>query len=364
MRRAPKFRLLFLTLAVILYTFTNWLMPETLVSTSVSFSPGSDNFILARAEWQKVVFASTIYFVLLPILYWQWVIKVGEQPKWKILLVLSLSSLVARYQYPEQIAQYFEFIMYLRYPLIAVLLIIELYLMYTVIKSLWQARTLKGDPRVHGIIKFTEKLNNPDLDKKQKAKLERERDLSLAFAHEPASWFYAIPKFSKRHEPTITNLRLMSANFWHFCLITVGLTLATYATYVALVGFSETLALVVATIVFYCFIMFVANYRVSKHFSVYEMEQHLVVNDAWWGMLVMDINNIKSIELNETDVDKESLVIGREQANIKIELLEECDFYTAMAMVKDKVDHVYLSVDNPSALAEWFQQKTQTPSAA
>lgn len=38
--------------------------------------------------------------------------------------------------------------------------------------------------------------------------------------------------------------------------------------------------------------------------------------------------------------------------------------FNVMALVKDKVDHVYLSVDNPSAFAEWFQQKTQTPSGA
>jgi len=84
-----------------------------------------------------VIFASVIYFALLPVLYWFMIIKAGKQKAWKLIIILSLSSAVARYSFPEDIAQYFDFILWLRYAIIAVLLLIEFYLMFVIVKGLW-----------------------------------------------------------------------------------------------------------------------------------------------------------------------------------------------------------------------------------
>ena len=82
------------------------------------------------------------YFGFLPALYWQWIIKAGKQKPWKMLLVLSLSCVCARYSFPENLAQYFDFITYIRYPVIAVLLLIEFYLMATLIRSISRINTI------------------------------------------------------------------------------------------------------------------------------------------------------------------------------------------------------------------------------
>ena len=351
MRKATKFRLSFLAVAVCFYWFTSWFMPAELTSNTININ---------ALEWQLVIAATLIFFVVLPIFYWHLVIKVGEQPKWKMLLIFSLSSLVARYQYPEQIAQYFEFIMYLRYPLIAVLLIIELFLMYTVIKALWQARSLSGDPRVHSLIKYHDKLDNDELNKKQLEKLKTERDLAYTFSHEPASWFYAIPRFTRRHLAPIASIKLLSANPLHLLLISILLVTATVVSYVLLQDYSETLALVIATLVFYSYIMFIANYRISKHFSLYEMEQHLVINDAWWGMLVVENNNIKNITSVSQQPESDALVLGRGDANVVIELNKPALFYTSMGMMSDAVEKVYLNLDKPESLQSWFQTQILT----
>ena len=149
MRRPVKFRLLFVVTAIIAYVIGSKLLPEQL-----ALEPLTLELVKQSAEWQALILVSALFFILLPVLYWFWVIKAGEQPKWKMLMVLSLSSLVARFQYPPQFADFFEFITLLKYPLLAILLVIEIYLLVTIVRALWQARNLSGDPRVHMIDKI------------------------------------------------------------------------------------------------------------------------------------------------------------------------------------------------------------------
>ena len=133
MRTPTKKRLQFFLVAITTYVLGFQFIPENLNynGTITSLTP----LLLAIAG----------YFIFLPILHWFWVIKAGQQKAWKIILIFSLISLCARYSFPKDIAQYFEFIMFLRYPIIGVLLIIELYLMVMIIKGLWQARSLSGE---------------------------------------------------------------------------------------------------------------------------------------------------------------------------------------------------------------------------
>jgi hypothetical protein len=168
-RTSLKYRLLFLFITITCYYLGFNFIPER-TDTALGLTP--------------VILASVIYFAVLPVLYWFMIIKAGKQKSWKLLIILSLSSTVARYSYPEAIAQHFDFILWLRYPIMAILLIIELYLIVIIVKSLWQARNLSGDPRIGAIEKY-------DDDKKQ--------GLALTFATEPASWYYAIPRLSRKH---------------------------------------------------------------------------------------------------------------------------------------------------------------------
>ncbi len=134
MRRSVKFRLIFLVSAMSSYFLGFQFLPESL-------NTANSQILLAAF--------SVVYFLMLPFIYWFCIIKVGEQKLWKMLLIFSLSSLMARLSFPVEVAQYFEFIAWLRYPIIAVLLAIQLFLMVSIIKALWQARSLAGDPRVH-----------------------------------------------------------------------------------------------------------------------------------------------------------------------------------------------------------------------
>lgn len=349
MRRPAKFRLLFLIVAIVSYWISSLVMPDTVPNEISWLDSQSPWFVLTNILWLKLILSTGIFFLLVPACYWFFVIKAGKQPVWKLLLALSISSLVARYQYPEQIAQYFEFIMYLRYPITAVLLIIELILMYTIVKSLWNARSLSGDPRIHACIKYAQKSSVPELSDKEKSKLEKENALALAFAYEPTSWYYAIKYFSRNHVKNIANIKLLSATRIHLAFALFSLAATAYICYWLIFDFSQTLAIVIATVVSYSITMVIANHRASRHHSLYIMDNHLVINDALWGLLVVDVKNIGSVQQasSEDKKDKDQLSIGRGEANVRLTFTEPQQFFTGMGMTCDKVDSVNLSVDTP-----------------
>ncbi|GHB70055.1 hypothetical protein GCM10008107_19260 [Psychrosphaera saromensis] len=365
MRRPAKFRLLFLIVAIVSYWVTSKVMPDTVPSAISWLDYQSPWFVLGNVIWLKLLAVTSLFFIVIPACYWFFVIKAGEQPVWKIIMIFSLSSLIARYQYPEQIAQYFEFIMYLRYPIIAVLLILELFLMYTIVKSLWNARKLSGDPRIHTNIKYAEKLANLGLSNKEKDKLERENALALAFAYEPTSWYYAIKYFSRNHVKNIANINLLSAYRMHLVFALLALVGVAYLCYWLLFDFSQTLAIVIATFVSYSITMVVANHRASRHHSLYLMDDHLVINDSLWGLLIVDVNKIASLQTieseqgesaKELDKDQDQLKIGRGDANIRLTFTEPQSFFTGMGMTCDKVESVNLAVDTPEPVILEFNK--------
>ncbi|MCT7947478.1 hypothetical protein NE536_19190, partial [Shewanella sp. SP1W3] len=69
LRRPAKYRIYFLILMIIVYWLGFNLLPEQLTQTS---------------EQLSLAVVSALYFVLLPLLYWYWIIKIGAQKSWKI----------------------------------------------------------------------------------------------------------------------------------------------------------------------------------------------------------------------------------------------------------------------------------------
>lgn len=277
MRKSVKYRLLFLFIACVAYYLGFSFIPDTTDSTLGLY---------------PVIVASMVYFALLPLLYWFMVIKAGKQKAWKLLIILSLSSAIARYSYPADIAKYFDFILWLRYPIMAILLIIELYLIVIIVKGLWQARNLAGDPRIGAIEKY-------DDDKKQ--------GLALTFATEPASWYYAIARLSKRHIKPLDKIVLWSGRAWHYLLLSTILVAIALTSYQLLVGWSETAAIMAATFVLYSFILLTANYRLSRYYSIYIQDNKLIINNSIFNFMVIPLDVIKSatvISSRDEETDK------------------------------------------------------------
>lgn len=338
MRTTTKKRIQFFALAFVSYYTSSTLMPESMPSLTL----GSDtlqnlleSFSANPQIWLGLAAATVLIFVVVPLFYIAWMIKPSNQPRWKILLVLSLSCLVARYQYPPEIAQYFDFIAWLRYPIIAVVLVFELYLIGSVIKSLWQARTLAGDPRINVLKQYQDQ--------------EKKREIGLVFAFEPASWYYAIPRFTRKHPLAIGHLQLLSAKAWHLALVLLSLVAITFASYVLLLDWSELGAVIVSTLWAYCLILVIANYRVSKHFSLYLQDGQLIINNAWWGFIAIDINNIAECKIGEWNKqeNEETLTFGRgDTANLEIKFKTSETYYSAMAQFSDEADGVFLNVEN------------------
>ncbi|WP_394129511.1 hypothetical protein [Shewanella maritima] len=325
MRSAIKLRVSFLVCAIACFWLGVHFTPETLVTTSAEI-------LLASI--------AAVYFVLLPILYWFWIIKAGKQPKWKLLLIFSLSSLVARLSFPAEFASYFEFVMWVRYPLIAVLLVIELYLVVTVIRGLWQARSLKGDPRI-GVV---EQYDASD---------EKQRSLAMVLATEPANWLYAIPWFSRNHVTALAHIPLLSSRVWHLLLMLVGCIALSGISYYLIASWNDIVALIVSSIIAYSVILLVANYRVSKHYSLYIQDEKLVINNGLWGFLLVPLNLVESAEQGEFDKSAlaEQLCIGRAQHfNLKLNFATDVTYFGSFGHLPEDFTQVYLAVDSPETV--------------
>jgi hypothetical protein len=108
--------------------------------------------------------------------------------------------------------------------------------------------------------------------------------------------------------------------------------------------------------------MFIANYRVSKHYSVYLIKDKLMVNNSWWGMTVIPLSNIKQVEIGSWTAasTQEQFHFGRGNANVKLTFVSEQKYYSGLATLIEPMDTLYLSVDAPSALHEICQPQQHT----
>ncbi|ABI37557.1 conserved hypothetical protein [Shewanella sp. MR-4] len=372
LRRQVKYRIAFLVLMIAVYTLGFHLLPEQLTNTREALS---------------LAVVTALYFVLLPVLYWYWIIKIGAQKPWKMLVVLSLSSLMARLSYPHEVAEYFEFIAWLRYPIIAVLLIIELYLIVSIIKGLWQARKASGDPRLAIVEQYAamaqsepsaETIKRESINPKKPSESdlppipdEKRLTLGLILATEPASWYYAIPYFSRRHPEAIGSLNLLSAKPWHALVVIVGLMAASAVSYSLLDGISHIAALFVSGLLLYSILLMAANYRISRYYSLYQRADKLIINNGMWGFMAVDFTQISELKLGRfsSPVSQASqgdtmpsdapeiLTLGRGEANAQLIFNQPQVYYGAMGQLPESLTVVNLVVEDPQALAD-----TLTPS--
>jgi len=343
-RTTVKYRLTFLFIAITSYYLGFTFIPET------------TNTALGR---YSVIVASIVYFAILPTLYWFMIIKAGKQKTWKLLIILSLSSAIARYSYPEDIAQYFDFILWLRYPIIAVLLIIAFYLMFVIVKGLWQARNLSGDPRISAIEKYDD---------------EKKQGLALTFATEPASWYYAIPRLSKWHIKSLAKITLLSGKTWHFLMVTLSLIVSATICYQLLIDWSEAAAIIAATFILYGFILMTANYRLSRHYSLYIQDEKLIINNTVFNFMVIPLGDINLVSINQANKNKidnadglpaakittkenELLKIGRcKQHNIKITFKQPIKYWGMMGAFVESFEQVLINVEQPTEIINALAQ--------
>ena len=323
MRSQVKFRLLFLLLALVCFVVGVNFTPESL-------STDNEKWLLGTI--------SGVYFILLPIAYWYCIIKVGQQKLWKIIMVLSLSSLVARLSYPAELSHYFEFVMWVRYPIIAVLLVIQLYLMFSVIRGLFKVRKLKGDPRVGAVETYREGD-------------DKSLTLALILASEATNWLYAIPWFSRHQQPAIAHIKLISASRWHVAFMVLACLAALITSYVLLQSWSQLVAIIVSSFIGYTLMSIVANHRVSRYYSIYILRNKLVINNSLWGFMVIDMADI-SCMLNqeaksETKDDTEVISIGRGQTNLTLNLVKPVIYHGGMGQLPEPMRIIHLRVDKP-----------------
>ena len=337
MRKTTRVRLLFFSTAIAGYSLGSWLMPET-IGNVTSFSLLYKQLMVLDRTAICLVVSTLLFFLVIPLAYWFWIIKATGRAKWRLIIILSLSSLVARYQYPAEIALYFEFIAWLRYPIIAVLLALEFYLIFSVGRSMWQARRVSGDPRLSILNKYEEGT--------------KERDIGLPMAYETASWFYAIPPFSRQHIPSIGHLKLLSSNKMHFtCVLTIDIALGCIS-YFLLLDWSTLGAFVLSSLFIWNTLPIVANYRCSKHHSIYIENCNLVINNSWLGLIVVDLKSINSCIALSKGTRYEGLSLGRGVPNMKIQFLEKQTYYSFFGMLSDKASEVSLCVDNVEDIIE------------
>lgn len=337
MRRRLKYRLSYLALIVIIFAAGFQLIPPQLVSFL-------DTILF-------VVFAAS-YFVLIPSLYWFWVIKIGQQKRWKMIIPISMAGLAARFSFPSDIAEYFEFIMWAKYPILAIVLILELFIIYSVIKALWQARKLSGDPRVNILSQYEREEPSEKNDKRL--------SLGLMLAYEPSSWYYFIKHFSRKHPPAIAHLALLSSKRWHIILLLIGLLTASSLIYWAAVSYSEVGAILLSGFVIYGLVILCANHRVSRNYSLYLHQDQLVINNSMWGLMVIPLSKIlmvESIRYLRSDYP-EALILGRGQyANIKINLSKPAFYYSSMGQTKDSTNDVYICLNDPAEFTALLQRR-------
>ena len=333
MRTPIKKRLQFLTVAIIVYVIGFQFLPENL------------HYNGSLESLMPLLLALAGYFVLLPLLHWFWVIKAGQQKAWKIILIFSLSFLCARYSFPKDIAHYFEFIMYVRYPIMAILLILELYLMVMIVKGLWQARKLSGDPRIHTVEKYQD-------DEKKLA-------LALPMSWEPASWYYAIPRFTRKHTQSIGQLVTRSMATSHWLMLVSACFIVGILSYTLLIDWSEIMAFIFASLSFYTIIFVTANHRVAKKYSIYLLGDKLIINNAFMSFIIIDTQNISMInegQWNKAD-DKEQLMLGQgSTANIELYFNEAETYLATMGQFPEKVSKLWLHAEKPALFIEQLRE--------
>ncbi|MGL5668347.1 MAG: hypothetical protein ACRDD9_19745, partial [Shewanella sp.] len=195
---------------------------------------------------------------------------------------------------------------------------------------------------------------------------EKRLTLGLILATEPASWYYAIPYFSRRHPEAIGSLNLFSAKPWHALVVIVGLMAASAVSYSLLDGISHIAALFVSGLLLYSILLTAANYRISRYYSLYQRADKLIINNGMWGFMAVDFTQISELKLghfsspvsqaSQDDVTPsdapEILTLGRGEANAQLIFKQPQVYYGAMGQLPESLTVVNLVVEDPQALAD------------
>ena len=64
----------------------------------------------------------------------------------------------------------------------------------------------------------------------------------------------------------------------------------TSVAYYLLVDWSELVAIIVSSFVIYGVIFLTANYRISRYYSLYLKDEKLIINNAFFGLMVVDLS--------------------------------------------------------------------------
>lgn len=355
MRRSIKYRLLFLLSAIVVYCVGFQWLPESMEMTNAL---------------PLTIAAAASYFVILPAIYAYCIIYVGQQHWWKMLVVLSLSSLMARFSFPAELASYFEFIAWLRYPIIAVLLLLQVTLIYRVVKSLWQGRKLPGDPRLH--------IHDAVQGKVLSEKALQAHGVAMTLAMEVVNWFYALKHLTRQHPKALCRLKLISASVWHYLLTNIVIISVAALSYWLLASCSIIAAVLVSSFISYCLVMARANYRLARYYSVYLHQQYLVINAGVWGFTMLPLSDIEEVNVGhygcnkpmsnkhskeqvkntyKTESNNEQLHLGRGDSNVQIKLKSPQRYYGAMSMLPEDIEWLYLHVDKPAAISQLISVK-------
>ena len=326
MRTQVKYRLYFLVVAIVCYYL------------GVNFIPDNN---VTQNDFIAIVVVSCSYFLFLPFLYWYCIIHKGKQKLWKLVMIFGLSSTVARFSYTSQFINYFEFVMWLRYPIIAIILAFELYLTISIIRALWQVRKLPGDPRISCLNKYHD---------------EKKQTLAITLATEPANWYYAIPYFSRNHCHAIAQLTLISARRWHCAFILSVLIIAAFASYKLLINWNEIAAIGVSGFILYSFIIIIANHRIARNYALYTQNNSLIINNTIFNFMVIPFTAIESIKINQNNIKHknnldsvdDNVKVGRaKQHNIILNFNKKITYWGMNGLFVEQVKHVLLNVDNP-----------------
>ncbi|MGL5026488.1 MAG: hypothetical protein ACRC6P_10990, partial [Shewanella oncorhynchi] len=213
--------------------------------------------------------------------------------------------------------------------------------------------------------------SNTDLPKNQMLD-DKKLTLGLILATEPASWYYAIPYFSRRHPLSITPLKLLSAQPWHALVIIICLITAATLSYTLLDDVSHIAAVFVSGLILYSVVFIAANYRISRYYSLYQREGKLIINNGIWGFMSIDLTQISELKLgtflayvqpqqmggksvgDSTAINAtEILTIGRgDTANVQLIFKHPQTYYGGMGQLPESLTVINLVVDEPQVLAD------------
>lgn len=290
------------------------------------------------AGWRSlpVVMAVIGYFAWLPLMYWLLVIKSNNQQSWKLIFVYSISSMMAYYSFPQELAAQFDFILLLRYPVLFLIGVVECYMLFGIVKGLWQCRHLNGDPRINIINEY-------------KAEDEKKSAMAVMFATELTSWFYAIPYFSRQQRKRAYQISLLSGTRYHWIFAMIGLVLVSGMAFIILKPWSTIGAYFISGLIFYSVVLFTANYRMSRYYSLYFQDGKLVINNSIFGFLLVNLEEVVSVHQHDflPNTGRSGLHIGRQQdSQIEIIFNHQQTYYAAMGTLTEKVEKVYLSLSH------------------